>query len=347
MTATPETATLPHAPSDAALVRAARAGHEAALSALLSHHSPTIARLCRRLAGPSLGDDCAQDTLLLATLRLPRLREPEAFGAWLRGIAIHVCRRARARSISEPYPLPPPYIFDPPAPDDLESSLAAALFAADLAHTVRAAVQSLPTGQRDAITLFYLAGSSYEETAETLGIPIGALKTRLHKGRAALRHHLRLDDSPPTQRIDDRTLSIHESGHAVLLWAYGGRVACVAIVPRAIPWQGVCEPARDPSGDGPARDVLQMLMGGEAAVARALPHRPRLDQGDRSHAALVARSATGGDETEAALFVASALELARARLEDPVTWSRVERVAVALATRRELDADEFRTLVSA
>jgi hypothetical protein len=156
---------------------------------------------------------------------------------------------------------------------------------------------------------------------------------------------LQLADTPPTHRIDDRTLSIHESGHAVLLWSFGGSVARVALTPRAGVYQGVVEVA--PSPLNAPRDMLQMLMGGEAAVARAFPHRPRYGQGDRMNAAHVARNATCGDDVEAALFVASALEQARARLEDHSTWSRVERVAAALVDRREVDADAFRTLVSA
>ena len=333
----------PHTPPEAVLVAAARNGDQPALAALVARHAPGIAQLCRRLAGPDLADDCAQDTLLLATLRLPRLRDPEAFGAWLRGIAIRVCRRARLQSVGDPLPLPPPGVWDPSAPDE---DVAGALSTADLARSVRAAIETLPQGQREAITLFYLAGRSYDETADTLRIPLGALKTRLHKGRAALRHHLRLVDAPTPLRLDDRTLSVHESGHAVLLWASGGRVSRIALTPRAGGYLGVCEVAPVPSA-GPARDTLQVLMAGEAAVARALPHRPRLDQGDRVNATHIARGATGGDDVEAALFIASALDQARARLEDPVTWSRVERVAAALVTRRELDADAFRTLVSA
>jgi hypothetical protein len=87
-------------------------------------------------------------------------------------------------------------------------------------------------------------------------------------------------------------------------------------------------------------------MAGEAGVARALPHRPRYDSGDRVAAARIARAATGGDDVESALAITNGLDAARRRLEDPTTWSLVERVAEALVIRRTLDADEFRTLVT-
>jgi hypothetical protein len=89
-----------------------------------------------------------------------------------------------------------------------------------------------------------------------------------------------------------------------------------------------------------------MLMAGEVAAARVLPRSPRPDPGDRAGAARVARAATGGDDVEAALFIAGAFDSARDRLADPAMWTIVERVAAALAIRRTLDADEFRALVT-
>jgi Sigma-70, region 4 len=55
---------------------------------------------------------------------------------------------------------------------------------------VRQAVDTLPTGQRGAVVLFYLAGLNEAETAVALGIPPGAVKARLHKARANLRRAL-------------------------------------------------------------------------------------------------------------------------------------------------------------
>jgi hypothetical protein len=87
-------------------------------------------------------------------------------------------------------------------------------------------------------------------------------------------------------------------------------------------------------------------MAGEIGVARALPHRPRSDSGDRAAAARIARVATGGDDVESALAISNGLNVARRRLEDPTTWSLVERVAEALVIRRTLDGVDFRTLVT-
>jgi len=70
----------------------------------------------------------------------------------------------------------------------------------------------------DAVELFYLRGFSYEEASGALGIPLGALKTRLHKARAALARYYRLDDGARPLQLDDRTLSVHEAAHAVVGW---------------------------------------------------------------------------------------------------------------------------------
>jgi RNA polymerase sigma-70 factor (ECF subfamily) len=326
-----------------ALVRLAVGGDRAAFAALVTPHVADLTRLCRRVAGPALADDCVQDTLLLALLRLQSLREAGLFEHWLRGVAFRVCRRTRAR-LAPHAPLPAEdeqlgtWLLGP----GLAPSLDETLVGADLVRSVRSAVADLPTGQRRAVELFYLRGSSYEEAAGALGIPVGALKTRLHKARAALARHYRLDDGPRPPRLDDRTLSVHESAHAVLGWQEGDRVLRIAITPRAEANLGFVRSA-EPIAAG-AR--LVMLMAGEAGVARALPHRPRSDSGDRAAAARIARAATGGDDVESALAIASALDAARRRLEDPTTWSIVERVAEALVIRRTLDADEFRTLVT-
>ncbi len=55
---------------------------------------------------------------------------------------------------------------------------------------MRAAIAELPRGQREAVTLYYLAGLSQADAAAHLGIPPGAVKTRLHKARASLRVRL-------------------------------------------------------------------------------------------------------------------------------------------------------------
>jgi RNA polymerase sigma factor (sigma-70 family) len=159
-------------------VHAARGGDRAAFAALAARHHPPLLRVCSRF-DPVRGEDAAQEALLRAMLSLDRLAKPESFGAWLIGIGLNVCRgptRPAAPLLEE--------LADPaPAPSDVAE-------ARDLARRVRAAVATLPPGQREAVTLFYLAGLTHAETASHLGTAVSAVKTRLHKARASLRPHL-------------------------------------------------------------------------------------------------------------------------------------------------------------
>src|SRR5262249_31640234 len=128
--------------------------------------------------------------VVTALLSLDRLRRSESFGAWLVGIGLNACR-AQLRQGSDPVHGAQREGGRPLESEGLKGSdpvLAAE--AAELAERVRAAVTELPRGQREAVTLYYLGGLSQADAAAHLGIPPGAVKTRLHKARASLRSRL-------------------------------------------------------------------------------------------------------------------------------------------------------------
>jgi uncharacterized protein len=192
----------PAAGDEVRLVAAARAGDKEAFAALVTRHYPLVRALCTRALGdPDLAVDIAQEAVVTAMLGLERLRRDDRFGPWLAGIGLNLCRRFLQAERRPAYSLDShvhwsrlPELVEPaPGPEELAE-------AADVARRVRAAVATLPHGQRDAVTLFYLAGLSQAEVAIHLDIPVGAVKTRLHKARAALRQRLTTTPrkEPPT-----------------------------------------------------------------------------------------------------------------------------------------------------
>ena len=201
--------------TDAELVRAARAGDRAAFGALVERHRPALLRACRGSA------DAAQEAALHALTGLDGLRDDDAFAAWLCGIGRNVARRERRGQ--------PPIAS---AEINAVAEGAVPTRAWEGADRVLAAIAALPPGQRDAVALFYLADLSHAQIAARLGISVGAVKTRLHKARAALRARLadlRREPSPMPAPIRMRVADVRDTGtdepyssHVVFLVEEGG-----------------------------------------------------------------------------------------------------------------------------
>ncbi len=196
-------------PSDAVLVRRARGGDRAAFAALVERHHATLVRCCRRMVGDS-ALDAAQDAVVTAMLSLDRLRDDERFGAWLVGIGLNTCRTMLRRSEA----LVP---ADEPSPD-----LTDIVAQREVTALVRAAIAALPPGQREAVTLFYLAGLTHAEAAEHLGIPPGAVKTRLHKARASLRARLEPLRKERAMPVEMQVTDVRRAGERHILMLEGG-----------------------------------------------------------------------------------------------------------------------------
>ena len=175
---------------DSSLVSRARCGENAALARLIDRHYSELLAACRRALGDSdAAADAAQAATLRAMLGLERLRDGERFGAWLIGIGLNVCRSMLIASRRQPPSLDELLdggkITEPVGTSDDDPAIQAER--SEAAAGIRAAIAALPAGQRKAVALFYLAGLTYAEAAEELGIRPGALKTRLHKARSSMR----------------------------------------------------------------------------------------------------------------------------------------------------------------
>ena len=186
---------------DAALIE--RSWHEPeAFAALYDRHAAPIHRFAGRRLGDQLADDVVGETFLAAFRRRKRydLRRADA-RPWLYGIAANVIgkhRRAEVRMLRA---------FartgaDPVAAGHAElvdSRVCAAAVQRDLA----AALAVLPAGDRDVLLLIAWADLSYEETAAALGIPVGTVRSRLHRARRKVREALGgQDPTSSNQELD-------------------------------------------------------------------------------------------------------------------------------------------------
>jgi RNA polymerase sigma factor (sigma-70 family) len=165
---------------DADLVRQARGGSREPMAELLRRHWDTAVLLAARVLGsPDLARDAVQEAAVAVMTDLERLRSPDRFGAWFCGIALNVSRRWLRQLRSEVSCRRLDLASACPDP-------AEAAEMADTAARVRDAIATLADGQQNAVRLFYLQGLSHREVAAELGISVGAVKMRLHQGRAAL-----------------------------------------------------------------------------------------------------------------------------------------------------------------
>ncbi len=181
--------------SDEALAAAANAGDRGALEVLLARHLDRVHAICRRVTGhPEDALDATQEALIAVTRGLHRYDGRSLFTTWLYRVstnaALDELRRRKRR------PEPAELFEDRPrggsgsggAP--VESAVAARL-------DVDAALARLSPEFRAAVVLRDLCDLDYAEIAEVLDVPIGTVRSRIARGRAAIADQLREPTDPP------------------------------------------------------------------------------------------------------------------------------------------------------
>lgn len=172
-------------------MRAAQQGDAASYEKLLDELLPHLRRFARRrLSAPDgreLVEDAVQNVLLAIHRARHTWRPERPFSPWVHAIARNAVidtLRARGRRLSREISLEADGVAEPsvdPAASPLEQALSPEL---------SAALDALPSNQREAVTLIHLEGLSVAEAAERVGATPGALKVRAHRGYRALRQHL-------------------------------------------------------------------------------------------------------------------------------------------------------------
>jgi RNA polymerase sigma-70 factor, ECF subfamily len=177
-------------PSDVQLVERALAGDEDACRTLVSRHERSVYNLVvRMLRNPAQAQDLTQDTFIRAFRHLASFDSAHKFSNWILRIARNAAIDAIRRREPEWVPLEaeegrasPAASMPAPAGDDgprrLERQEAARALEAALAH--------LRPEYREVVILRYHEDLSYEEIAEVTALPLGTVKSFLHRARAEM-----------------------------------------------------------------------------------------------------------------------------------------------------------------
>ena len=169
--------------------RAGRGDHDAfaELARVAVVRLDQAARLILR--DPELARDAVQEGLIRAWRDLPKLRDPDRFDAWLHRLTVNACidqtRRRRRRPIEvELTPIHAPAVTD----------TAGALADRDFVDGV---LRHLDERERAIVVLHYFLGMPLTDVAATLGIPVGTVKSRLHRALGEMRIAISTDSTTP------------------------------------------------------------------------------------------------------------------------------------------------------
>ncbi|MFF4191360.1 RNA polymerase sigma factor [Nonomuraea sp. NPDC001831] len=170
---------------DAEVIRRARSD-PAAFTALYDRHAPALHRYVTRRLGDSLADDIVAETFLDAFRRLARYDTAHRDARpWLYGIAANLIGKHRRTEIRAYRALARTGL------DAVAESYAdrvAARVSAGAAHRELAgALATLSQQDREVLLMIAWADLSYEEVARALGVPIGTVRSRLHRARRKTR----------------------------------------------------------------------------------------------------------------------------------------------------------------
>ena len=162
------------------MVERARSGDQEAFADLVHQVSDTLLGVARRiLRDPGLAEDVLQNALVTIWRKLPHLREADHFEGWAFRILVHACyadaprNRRWASTVRE-------------LPSDMASNVDDVQNISDR-DELEQAFRQLPLDQRAVFVLHHHVGLPLVAVAETLGIPDGTARSRLHYATRALR----------------------------------------------------------------------------------------------------------------------------------------------------------------
>jgi RNA polymerase sigma-70 factor (ECF subfamily) len=188
----------PKSPSDAELVSRAQRGDPTAFAELVVKYQDRVYNTCYRMCHNHADAlDLTQSTFLKALEALPRFQVRAKFFTWLFRIAVNLTlshRRAQSRQpklllrqVDDDRPIEPASTDGPNDPSQRVEQV-------ELHRQLEAALERLDEEFRAAVVLRDIEGLDYAEIADILKVPVGTVKSRIHRGRLMLRDLLEQEE---------------------------------------------------------------------------------------------------------------------------------------------------------
>ncbi|RFU61460.1 RNA polymerase sigma factor SigW [Bacillus sp. V59.32b] len=171
-------------------------GDQDAFGEIVELYKDKVFQICFRMLGNRHeAEDMAQEAFLRAYVNIQSFNINMKFSTWLYRIATNLCiDRIRKKKPdfyldaevagAEGLDMYSQIAADTALPEDEVESL-------ELQETIQAEILKLPEKYRSPIVLKYIEELSLKEISEILDLPVGTVKTRIHRGREALRNQLR------------------------------------------------------------------------------------------------------------------------------------------------------------
>ncbi len=177
------------------LIQAARGGDDHAFGELVIHYQATAQRVAQQiLRTEEAAADAVQDALIKVHRALPRFQDGN-FRSWLLRIVTNTCydylrsQRRRATVSIEDLTDITGTEFPEMQADELQNP-EALVTERESFRFLLAAIDQLPAWHRDVVLLIDVHGYDYAEASQMLDLPLGTVKSRLSRARAALRDEL-------------------------------------------------------------------------------------------------------------------------------------------------------------
>ena len=177
---------------DHSLVQRVQRGDKVAFEMLFTKYQRRVSRLVSRFVRSDAEvEDIVQESFIKAYRALGSFRGDSAFYTWLYRIAVNTAKNYLVAASKRPISLTQ---FEKNDDDDFEedhfmsdaSTPESELITKQIAETVNKTMNELPADLREAIMLREIEGMSYEDIADSMGCPIGTVRSRIFRAREAI-----------------------------------------------------------------------------------------------------------------------------------------------------------------